>query len=115
MENPSTALSLMRLLPVSGRIIGGRVLFGGKQDLLTLPEFGMRNIRGGGMSMIFQEPMTALNPVLTIGRQIAESISSHRSVNSRRARGEVAGLLDAVGIPDPEKPSTLTRINFPEE
>ena len=97
-----TALSLMRLLPVSGRIIGGRVLFGNR-DLLALPEFGMRDIRGGGMSMIFQEPMTALNPVLSVGHQIAESVSAHRSGNSRRARGEVVGLLDAVGIPDPLK------------
>ena len=96
------ALSLMRLLPASGRIVDGRVLFG-DQDLLALPEYRMRRIRGGGMSMIFQEPMTSLNPVMNIGRQIAESMRSHRSVNARRVRGEVVDLLEATGIPDPGK------------
>jgi len=104
-----TALSLMRLLPSSGRIVGGEVEFQGR-DLLRLPEAAMREVRGGGLSMIFQEPMTSLNPVMTIGDQIAEALAYHPQVGAARgadaspARGStrerVRELLDAVRIPD---------------
>jgi peptide/nickel transport system ATP-binding protein len=71
-----TALSLMRLLPEAGRIAGGRVRFEGR-DILALPEVEMRNVRGGAMAMIFQEPATSLNPVLTVGKQIIEVLDQH--------------------------------------
>ncbi|MDD5248423.1 MAG: ABC transporter ATP-binding protein [Rhodocyclaceae bacterium] len=71
-----TALALMRLLPNVARIVGGAVQLGGR-DLLALPEYDMRTVRGGGMAMIFQEPATSLNPVMTVGRQIAEALSLH--------------------------------------
>ena len=95
-----SALTLMRLLPASGRIIQGSVRFGG-QDLLRLSEARMREIRGAGISMIFQEPMTSLNPVLKVGQQIVESLHAHRSLRGRAARDETAALLNAVGIPNP--------------
>ncbi|MBU0753264.1 MAG: ABC transporter ATP-binding protein [Gammaproteobacteria bacterium] len=88
-----TALALMRLLPDAARIGGGQVAFGGR-SLAELPESEMRSLRGGGMAMIFQEPGTSLNPVMTVGRQIRESIDLHGG-----KLGAVE-LLDAVGIPD---------------
>jgi len=88
-----TALALMRLLPEAARIAGGTVSFGG-QSLTAMPESQMRGLRGGGMAMIFQEPGTSLNPVMTIGRQIGEAIELHGG------RGTAVELLDAVGIPD---------------
>ncbi len=96
-----SALAIMRLLPASGRIVRGTVRFAGK-DLLRLSESGMREIRGAGISMIFQEPMTSLNPVLKIGQQIVESLRTHRSVRGKAARNEATALLDAVGIPSPQ-------------
>ena len=93
-----TALSLLRLLPEAGRIAGGRVLLGG-QDLFALPEAAMRSVRGRRVAMIFQEPATALNPVLTVGRQIAEVIERHSG--SKESEGKVLELLEAVGLPDP--------------
>ncbi|HEX7053532.1 MAG TPA: ABC transporter ATP-binding protein [Burkholderiales bacterium] len=95
-----TALSLMRLLPEAGRITAGRVALDG-HDLLALPEAAMRAVRGRRLAMIFQEPATALNPVLTVGRQITEVIERH----SREAdpRGRAVELLRAVGIPEPER------------
>jgi peptide/nickel transport system ATP-binding protein len=92
-----TALSLLRLLPEAGRIAGGRVLLG-EQDLLGLPEAAMRSVRGRRVAMIFQEPATALNPVLTVGRQIAEVIERHSASENPEAR--TLELLAAVGIPD---------------
>ena len=92
-----TALSLMRLLPPVARIVGGEATFGGR-DLFAIPESGMRELRGGGMAMIFQEPATSLNPVMTVGRQIAEVLDLHDG-----DRGRVVELLEAVGIPDPER------------
>jgi peptide/nickel transport system ATP-binding protein len=92
-----TALSLMRLLPEAGRIADGRVLLDG-QDLLALPEAAMRAVRGRRVAMIFQEPASALNPVLTVGRQIAEVIERH--TGNKNPRDKVLELLDAVGIPD---------------
>jgi len=94
-----TALSLMRLLPETGRIAGGRVLLG-TQDLLALPEVAMRAVRGRRVAMIFQEPSTALNPVLTVGRQITEVIERHTALAGEAARRRALELLDAVGIPD---------------
>ncbi len=93
-----TALTLMRLLPNVARIAGGRVALEA-DDLLALPEYRMRGIRGGGMAMIFQEPATSLNPVTTIGRQIGEALSLHAGDGGARA----LELLGAVGIPDPRR------------
>lgn len=93
-----TALALMRLLPGGGRIVGGSVRFEGKR-LEALPESGMRRLRGRGMAMVFQEPQTSLNPVMTIGEQIAEALPS--GLGPREQRAEVIRLLDEVGIPDP--------------
>jgi peptide/nickel transport system ATP-binding protein len=94
-----TALSLMRLLPEAGRIAGGEVRLE-DIDLLGLPEAAMRAVRGRRVAMIFQEPSTALNPVLTVGRQIAEVIERHSPQDDARRRA--LELLRAVGIPDPE-------------
>ncbi|HTM59246.1 MAG TPA: ABC transporter ATP-binding protein, partial [Burkholderiales bacterium] len=94
-----TALSVMRLLPEAGRIADGRVLLDG-EELLALPEAAMRAVRGRRVAMIFQEPATALNPVLTVGRQIAEVIERHSG--DRNPAAKVLELLKAVGIPDPE-------------
>ncbi|HHH36438.1 MAG TPA: ABC transporter ATP-binding protein [Gammaproteobacteria bacterium] len=96
-----TSLSLMRLVPApAGRIVRGQVLLDG-EDLLALPELAMRRVRGNRIAMIFQEPMTSLNPVLAIGEQIAESVRLHRGLQGAAARRVVLELLDAVGIPDP--------------
>ena len=94
-----TALSLMRLLPETGSIAAGRVLLDG-QDLLALPEAAMRAVRGRRVAMIFQEPSTALNPVLTVGRQIEEVLERHTSLSADAVRKRTLDLLDAVGIPD---------------
>ncbi|WP_237759705.1 dipeptide ABC transporter ATP-binding protein, partial [Sulfuricella sp. T08] len=96
-----TALSLMRLLPEAGHIEAGRVLLDG-QDLLGLPEIAMRAVRGKRIAMIFQEPMTSLNPVMTIGRQIAETLHRHTDLRGEAAQARVLDLLDAVGIPAPQ-------------
>jgi peptide/nickel transport system ATP-binding protein len=99
-----TALSLMRLLPPGGRIRSGSVRLAG-EELLDLPEQSMRAVRGGRMGMIFQEPQTSLNPVMTVGAQIAESVRLHdRAVGDVQAR--VVELLTAVGIPDPRRRAT---------
>ena len=97
-----TALSILRLLPEAGRITDGRVLLGG-HDLLELPEAAMRAVRGRRVAMIFQEPATALNPVLSVGRQIREVIERHTRLDATAARKRALELLDAVGIPDPER------------
>ncbi len=97
-----TALSLMRLLPPSGRVVGGSVMLG-DTDLLQLPENAMRQVRGGRMAMIFQEPQTSLNPVLTIGRQIAEAVRVHHGRARDQVSARVLELLREVGIPDPER------------
>ena len=97
-----TALSLMRLLPPSGRIVAGRVELGGT-DLLGLPESAMRRVRGGRMGMIFQEPQTSLNPVLSVGDQIAEAVRVHEHRSRRQSPDRVVELLRAVGIPDPAR------------
>ena len=94
-----TALSLMRLLPDGGRIAAGTVQLDG-QDVLALPERDMRRIRGGGMAMIFQEPMLALNPVIKVGTQIAEALALHQNLAGAAAWDAARQLLDAVGVPD---------------
>ena len=96
----TTALSIMRLLPPNGRILGGRIIFDG-QDLLELDAAAMRKIRGSKIAMVFQEAATALNPVLTIGEQIAEVITLHQGATHREALREAAHLLEMVGLPDP--------------
>jgi len=94
-----TSLSIMRLLPKpAARIQSGSVLFEGK-DLVTLSDEEMREIRGDRMAMIFQDPMTSLNPVLSIERQLTEVIETHRKLKRRRAIGRALELLDIVGIP----------------
>jgi len=95
-----TALGLLRLLPAGARISQGRILFDGK-DLLALPEQGMRSVRGGGIGMIFQEPATSLNPVMSVGRQIGEALALHERLSGAAARARAVELLIQVGIPDP--------------
>jgi len=94
-----TALSLMRLLPDAARVTQGRVLLG-ERDLLALPEAAMRAVRGRRVAMIFQEPSTALNPVLTVGRQVVEVIERHTRLRGAAARARALELLEAVGILD---------------
>jgi peptide/nickel transport system ATP-binding protein len=98
-----TALSLLRLIPVPpGRIIGGSVKLDGV-DLLELDEEAMRRIRGNDISMIFQEPMTSLNPVMTIGRQIAEVLLLHQGMTTRQAYARAVEMLRLVRISEPER------------
>ena len=97
-----TSLSIMRLVPSPpGRIAGGEIRFEGR-NLLDLPEAEMRAVRGDAISMIFQEPMTSLNPVQTTGEQIVEAIRLHRSVSSAEARARALEMLKLVKIPSPE-------------
>jgi oligopeptide/dipeptide ABC transporter ATP-binding protein len=95
-----TALSILRLVQPPGRIAGGTVRFRGR-NLLDLPEREMQRVRGADISLIFQEPMTALNPVFTIGSQIEETLIVHGRAGRRAARDRAAALLEAVRIPDP--------------
>ncbi len=93
-----TAMSIMRLLPEHTSRVTGKITLGGT-DVLSLPEKAMQDIRGNEIAMIFQEPMTSLNPVLSVGRQIAESIIRHRGVSKAEARTETIRLLERVRIP----------------
>ena len=94
-----TALAIMRLLPArQTRYAAGRILLDG-DDLLQHSERTMRSLRGSSMAMIFQEPMTSLNPVLPVGEQVAESLRLHRAMDASRASAEVVRLFDLVGIP----------------
>ncbi|MCM3636671.1 ABC transporter ATP-binding protein [Sporosarcina luteola] len=97
-----TALSILRLLANNGKIIGGEVNFKGK-DLLSFSDKQMRDIRGNAISMIFQEPMTSLNPVFTVGQQIGESLMKHQDLSKKAAHLKSVELLKLVGIPSPEK------------
>ena len=97
-----TALSILRLVAPPGRIDGGRIVFEGR-DLLSLPERAMRRVRGARISMVFQEPMTSLNPVFTIGQQIAEAVELHQDASADEAQARAADMLRRVGIPDPER------------
>jgi oligopeptide/dipeptide ABC transporter ATP-binding protein len=106
-----TALSIMRLIPhPPGRIIGGQVLFQGR-DLLTLSEAEMTRVRGKDISMIFQEPMTSLNPVFRVGDQVAEAVLLHEQVSRREAWHRAVEMLRRVGIPAPE----LRARSYPHE
>jgi peptide/nickel transport system ATP-binding protein len=96
-----TSLSILRLIASPpGRIVGGRVVFEGR-DLLALSEDEMRAVRGDAISMIFQEPMTSLNPALTVGRQIAESLVLHRGLSQRDAMVKAVDMLRKVRMPEP--------------
>jgi oligopeptide/dipeptide ABC transporter ATP-binding protein len=94
-----TALSIVRLVQPPGRIAGGTIQFRDR-DLLALSEAGMREVRGAEIALIFQEPMTALNPVFTVGDQIAEALLVHKRASRREAMNRAVELLDAVGVPD---------------
>ncbi len=98
-----TALAVMRLIAQPpGRIAGGRVLFDGR-DLLRISEADMRKVRGNRISMIFQEPMTSLNPAYTVGDQIAEAVRLHEGLSRSAATERAVQMLQAVGIPDPQR------------
>jgi oligopeptide/dipeptide ABC transporter ATP-binding protein len=97
-----TSLSIMRLIPPPGEIAGGSVRFRGR-DLLQLPEPAMRDIRGNEIGMIFQEPMSSLNPLLTVGEQIAEVVRLHRDLSRAAAHRHAVEMLARVNIPDPER------------
>jgi oligopeptide transport system ATP-binding protein len=98
-----SAMSIMRLIPYPpGVIVGGEIFFKG-QDILKVSEEEMRHIRGDQIAMVFQEPTTSLNPVLTIRTQISESLELHRGMNKEEAAKEAVTLLQLVGIPDAEK------------
>ncbi|WP_416414485.1 ABC transporter ATP-binding protein [Pantoea sp. App145] len=97
----ATALSIMGLLPEQAKT-SGQILFEGR-DLLTLPPRQRRGLRGNNLSMIFQEPMTSLNPVYSVGAQIAESLRAHQNLSSRQARVRTIELLELVNIPDPHR------------
>src|SRR2546426_8044162 len=98
-----TALSILQLLPKgTGRIVGGAVQFGGR-DLVGLRDEEMRRIRGNEISMIFQEPMTSLNPVMTVGDQIAETVRLHQGASRKAARDRAIEMLSLVQIAEPRK------------
>ncbi len=98
-----TSLSIMRLIPdPPGRVVGGEILFKGR-DLLKLSSAEMRSIRGNEISMIFQEPMTSLNPVFTIGNQLREAISIHSNLSRKAVADKAVEMLTLVGIPSPSK------------
>lgn len=105
-----TALSIMRLVSQPGRVVGGEILFESR-DLLKLSEDEMRAIRGNDIAMIFQDPMTSLNPVFTVGEQIAEAIRLHRKVSKREAWDQAIEGMRDVAIPSPETRSK----NYPHE
>src|SRR5919204_3412211 len=98
-----TALSLMRLIPQPpGKIVNGKIVFDG-QDILKMDDDDVRGIRGNNIAMIFQDPMTSLNPVLTISRQISEALELHLKLDKSEARKRTIELLDLVGIPSAKK------------
>lgn len=97
-----TALSILRLVAPPGQIHGGRIMLSGR-DLLTLSERDMRRVRGDEVAMVFQEPMSSLNPVLTCGRQIEEAVRLHQGVSRKEARNRAIEMMRLVGIPAPEQ------------
>jgi oligopeptide/dipeptide ABC transporter ATP-binding protein len=97
-----SALSLLRLLPPSGRVVSGSIVFDGR-DLLDLDEAAMRGVRGNQIAMIFQEPMSSLNPVFTVGYQIIEAVRLHQGLNRSAARAKAIEMLDLVEIPEAER------------
>src|SRR3954468_11320032 len=96
-----TALSILRLVPRPGRV-SGRIDLDG-EDLLTLPGAALRQVRGGRVGMVFQEPASALNPVLSVGFQVAEAVRAHRPLSRRAAREEAEQLLARVALPEPRR------------
>jgi oligopeptide/dipeptide ABC transporter ATP-binding protein len=98
----TAALAVLGLLPHSGRVTGGEVRFDGR-DLLSLREDELRRVRGRAISMIFQDPASGLNPVLTVGQQVEEIITAHTSLRRREAQGMVLDALHRVGLADPER------------
>ena len=107
-----TSLSILRLIATPpGRTVGGRVLFEGR-DLLQLSEPAMRKVRGDAISMIFQEPMTSLNPVLTIGQQIAEVLTLHRGLSAEAAMRRSVEMLQLVRMPEPERRKLVETIEM---
>jgi oligopeptide transport system ATP-binding protein len=105
-----TALSIVRLLQAPGRIAGGEVLYRGR-DLLKLSQNEMEKIRGAEIAMIFQDPMTSLNPVYRVGWQVAEPLRLHKRLDKRQSLLEAIQMLDRVGIPEPAQRAR----NFPHE
>jgi oligopeptide/dipeptide ABC transporter ATP-binding protein len=97
-----TALSIMRLLPSSGAIVGGSVELAGR-DMLSLSKRELQRVRGKEIAMVFQDSMTSLNPVLTVGRQLTESLSKHLGLGRSEARARALDLLREVGIPEPKR------------
>jgi ABC-type dipeptide/oligopeptide/nickel transport system ATPase component len=97
-----TGLSILRLLPVGANLVGGKIIFK-QQDLLQLSESRMRAIRGRNISMVFQEPLSAFNPLFTIGYQIKEVLRFHTELGRNKIEEKVLDLLKSVGIPDPKK------------
>ena len=97
-----TALSIIRLVPPPGRIAAGTLSFGG-QDLMKFDEREMQRVRGAEIGFVFQEPMTALNPVMTIGSQIEETLRVHDRATRRTARAKAVELLDSVSVPEPQR------------
>lgn len=97
-----TALSIMRLVAPPGRIAGGSILFEGR-DLLALPEKEMRKVRGNKVSIVFQEPLTSLNPVFTCGEQVREAIALHQRLGRKESKAKAIEMLGLVRIPDPAK------------
>ncbi|MEV0692337.1 ABC transporter ATP-binding protein [Streptomyces sp. NPDC050388] len=97
-----TSLALMGLLPAKGLKVGGRAVFDGT-DLFTMNPSARRNLRGSEMAMIFQDPLSSLNPVVPVGVQVTEILERHRGMKGEAARKEAAHLLDRVGIPDPTR------------
>lgn len=97
-----TAMSVMQLLQYPGRVVDGQILLGG-EDLLKKTKKEMDDIRGNRISMIFQEPMTSLNPVYTIGKQVSEAILTHENVSKEEAKKRTIDIFRKVGIPEPEK------------
>jgi peptide/nickel transport system ATP-binding protein len=97
-----TALSILRLTPPAARIVSGGILFDGR-DLLTLGETEMRHLRGNAIAMIFQEPMSSLNPVFTVGNQIAEAVRLHQGLSRRAAHEKAIEMLKLVEIPEAER------------
>lgn len=96
------ALSILRLLPDSAEVLGGRVEYRG-DDLLTLSDAALRRIRGRRIAIIFQDPVAGLNPVLTVGDQVAEILNAHLHLSRREARRQAVAVLERVGLPDPER------------
>ncbi|MEX2552485.1 MAG: ABC transporter ATP-binding protein [Actinomycetota bacterium] len=95
-----SALSVMGLVPPPGRIVSGSVRLRG-QDLVRMPEAELRKVRGRSIGMIFQDPLSALNPVMRVGRQISEAVRIHQAISRRRAKTRAVELLELVGIPNP--------------